>query len=146
MKRPSISRKPTKAHIVWTSDDDKGVKRFDENHLRKWCNHYGFDFERYTRVDHDRSDEPRTQYQCVFSYQRGAGDSFSMGDREWSIQTNKTPKTFIEIDEEGMLRVQGWSTNRVIDIESLWHKGSALLIRSADGDKDLKLDAKDLTR
>jgi len=39
MKEPSISPKPSKTHILWTSDEKNGIKRFDGDHLRKWCRH-----------------------------------------------------------------------------------------------------------
>ena len=145
MERPSISRKPSKAHIVWTPDPETGVKRFHEEHLQKWCRHFGFDFERYSRVDHDRGDDSRTQYQCVFSYQKDNSESIEMDGKEWSIATEKMPRTFVEIDEEGLLRIQGWSTERIIDVRELWHDGPELLIRSNDDGSALRLDARDLT-
>lgn len=145
MESPSIGSKPTKQHIVWTPDPEKGVKRFDEQYLRKWCRHFGFDFERYSRVDHKRADESRTQYQCVFSYQKDRAESIEIDGKEWSIGAEKMPRTFVEIDEEGVMRVQGWSTDRIIDVRQLWHDGTTLLIEAANGDSRLRIDAADLT-
>jgi len=145
MERPSISQKPSKAHIVWTPDPETGVKRFDEEYLQKWCRHFGFDFERYSRVDHERAEESRTQYQCVFSYQKENSESVEMDGEEWSIGTEKMPRTFVELDEEGVARVQGWSTERIVDVAELWHDGRELLFRATDGDSTLRVDTAELT-
>lgn len=145
MKSPSIGRKPSKQHILWTSDSSNDIRRFHEEYLQKWCNHYGFDFEKYHRVDHERGDESRLQYQCVFSYGEGSGDSFEMDGEEWDIAADRVPQTFIEIDEEGMMRVQGWSTERILDVEEFWHEGVELVVVAHDEDSRLRLDARDLT-
>lgn len=145
MKNPSLGRKPTQQHILWVSDEENDIKRFHENYLKKWCRHFGFDFEQYTRVDHERAEEPRLQYQCVFSHQTGAGDSFEMGDEEWSIETETIPETFVEIDEEGWVRVQGWSIETVRDVVELRHEGPVLVIESRGNENQLRLDARDLT-
>ena len=146
MKEPSISPKPSKTHILWTSDEKNGIKRFDGDHLRKWCRHYGFDFETYSRVDHERAEESRTQYQCVFSTGSGSGDTFEVDGEEWTIQTGESPRTFVEIDEEGIVRIQGWSTERLIDVAELWHEDAELyIVATGDGD-NLHLDTDDLTR
>ncbi|MFB6179197.1 MAG: hypothetical protein ABEI77_05680 [Halorientalis sp.] len=130
---------------MWTPDPETGVKRFDEAYLRNWCQHFGFDFERYSRVDHDRGDESRTQYQCVFSYQKNNSESIEIDGERWSIGTEKMPRTFVEIDEEGLLRVQGWSTERILDVEALWHDGTKLMIEAANNESPLRIDAADLT-
>lgn len=145
MKSPSIGRKPSKQHILWTTGGEGNMKRFHESYLRKWCRHFDFDFESYTRVDHDRGDESRRQYQCVFSYGEGAGDSFEFGDEEWTIEADRVPRTFVEIDEEGMMRVRGWSTERILDVVELHHRGPELLVQAAGEDNRLHLDARELT-
>jgi hypothetical protein len=144
MKSPSIGKKPSDNHIIWKSGKGDQTKRFHEALLTKWCRTIGVDFETYSRVDHDRGDEPRTQYQCVFSYQTDAGDSFDMGDEEWTIRTDKTPRTFVEIDEAGMMRIQGFSVERIVDVEELWYDGSTLVVKPEGEDKKLTIDAADL--
>jgi hypothetical protein len=171
MKSPSIGRKPSPRHIVWKSGKDDQKKRFHESLLKKWCRKFAIDFENYIRVDHERSDEPRAQYQCVFilpaiitwrfstprgveifyeviagsiSYQSGAGESFDMGDEEWTIQAAETPRTFVEIDEAGAMRIQGWSVERIVDVEELWYDGSQLVVKPDGEDRKLTIDATDL--
>lgn len=144
MKSPSIGRKPSDHHIVWKSGKNDQTKRFHESLLKKWCRKFSIDFENYTRVDHERSDEPRTQYQCVFSYQSGAGESFDMGDEEWTVQAEETPRTFVEIDESGAMRIQGWSVERIVDVEELWYDGSQLVVKPDGEDRKLTIDATDL--
>lgn len=146
MKSPSIGRKPSERHFLWESGGQGDIKRFDEDYFRRWCRHFGFEFDTYTRVDHDRGDEPRKQYQCVFSHQQGAGDSFEIGDREWTIRTDEIPRTFVEIDDEGLMRVRGWSIKRILDVVELLHAGPKLLVRARNEDKRLKLDTRKLTR
>jgi len=144
MKSPALGRKPSERHIIWTDSGKVGTKRFHEALLKKWCRKFAAGFEEYSRVDHERSEEPRRQYQCVFSYQKGAGDSFDMGDQEWEITTQKTPRTFVEIDEEGVMRIQGWSIERILDVEQLWYDGSELVVKTSGKDNDLRIDARDL--
>jgi hypothetical protein len=144
MERPSIGKKPSKKHIIWTSDKGSNIKRFHEEYLRKWCEYYGFDFETYKRVDHDRSSETRQQYQCAFSYQEAGTDSVEIDGTELSIQNDETPRTFVEIDEEGVMRVQGWSIERIVDVIELWHEDSELIVKAADEENLLRLDATDL--
>jgi len=146
MKSPSLGNKPSQQHIVWTSGGEEDIKRFHEDYLKQWCQHFDFDFETYKRTDHERSGETRRQYQCVFSYQEGAGDSFEMNGEEWAIETDKTPRTFIEIDEEGVMRAQGWSVEKIIDVVELWHEGPELLVESRGKDNRMRLDAADLTQ
>jgi hypothetical protein len=64
----SFRAKPSESHIIWTRETRSGAgkKRFDHDHFRKWATHCGFDFETVTRVDHDRSPDPRPQHRCVF--------------------------------------------------------------------------------
>lgn len=133
----SFRGKPSRAHIVWTRQTRDGAttKQFDHDRFEKWANHCGFDFERETRVDHDRAGEPRTQYRCVFRWGQSGGETAELGDEEWSFGNQKTPRTFIELDERGLARVKGWSFETVLDVAEMRHKGPELLIETASGDR-----------
>jgi hypothetical protein len=121
------------------------TKRFHEDYLRKWCRHFGFDFDSYSRVDHDRADEARRQYQVVFSYASGGGDDFEFDDQEWSIKTGRTPRTFVEIDEEGLMRLRGWSIETILDVEELYHRGPELIVEAVGEENRQRFDARELT-
>lgn len=129
--------KPSKSHIIWERETRKGVtkKRFDSDHFRKWARHCGFDFETTTRVDHDRADEPRDQFRVVFKWGTTDGEQIEFGDEAWEFGEQKTPRTFIEVDEAGLARVKGWRFERVLDITMMRHKGPELLIETATGEK-----------
>ena len=131
----SFRGKPSNSHIVWVRETRNGAarKRFDHDHFEKWATHCGFDFDTATRVDHDRSDEPRKQYRCVFTWGEMGGETIEFGGEEWSLGEQKTPRTFIEIDAEGLARVKGWEFETVIDVVEMRHKGPELLIRTASG-------------
>lgn len=133
----SFRGKPSKVHIIWTRQTRAGAsrKRFDEEHFERWVRHCGFEFENATRVDHDRSTEPRQQYRCVFSWGQISGETLELGDDQWTLGPQKTPRTFIEIDSEGVARVKGWTFEDVIDVVEMKHKGPELLIRTEAGDK-----------
>lgn len=135
--------KPSKTHIIWTRETRDGAtrKRFDEGHFKKWADHCGFEFETATRVDHDRADDPRTQYRCVFAWGTVESESVEFGGEEWEFGEQRTPRTFIEIDETGMARVKGWSFESVYDIVELRHKGPELLFRTA-GSKAKRLNGR----
>ena len=137
MTNGSFRGKPTKSHIIWSRQTRDGAtkKQFDHGHFEKWATHCGFDFEQATRVDHDRGDEPRTQYRCVFKWGRIDGETIELGDEEWSLGSQRTPRTFIELDSEGLARVKGWEFETVMDITEMRHKGPELLIKTAGGDK-----------
>lgn len=136
MTRGSFRGKPSKSHIIWTRETRDGVqqKRFDHEHFEKWTNHCGFDFDTTTRVDHDRGDEPRPQYRCVFKWGEISDEKIEFDDEEWSLGHQKTPRTFIEIDGTGIARIKGWEFETVFDIVELRHKGPELLIRTASDD------------
>ena len=137
MTAGSFRGKPSNSHIIWTREtrDGAGQRRFDHDHFRKWADHCGFDFETATRVDHDRADEPRTQYRCVFTWETMAEETIEFGGEEWSLGDQQTPRTFIEIDEGGQARVKGWSFETILDVVEMRHKGPELLIRTADGER-----------
>ncbi len=138
MKKRGFRGKPSPAHVVWmrgAGDGNAGTKRFDNDHLEKWAIHCGFDFEREQRVDHERSDEPRTQHRVVFTWGTTDGETIQLGDEEWSMGTQKTPRTFVEIDEAGQARVKGWTFEEVLDVVEMRHKGPNLLIKTAGGEK-----------
>lgn len=145
MKTPTLGNKPTKQHIVWTTGKDAQTKRFHEDYLRKWCRHFDFGFDTYNRVDHERADEVRKQYQVVFSYSTGGGDSFEFGGKEWSIETGRVPRTFVEIDEEGLMRLRGWTVETILDVEALSHRGTELIVEAAGKENRQRFDARDLT-
>lgn len=75
-----------------------------------------------------------------------SGDSFEVGGDEWNIRAPEVPRTFVEIDERGLMRVRGWSTEHIVDVTKLWHDGADLLVRAADAETPLRLDTADLTR
>lgn len=134
-KSPFRSR-PSKTHIIWTRQTRNGAtrKRLDEKHLEKWASHCGFDFDTTTRVDHDRSDDPRKQFRVVFRWGEMDQETIAFGDEEWDLGTQKTPRTFIEVDEGGLARVRGWNFETIFDVREMRHKGPELLIRTASDD------------
>lgn len=133
----SFRGKPSKSHIIWVRETRDGVtnKRFDSDHFRKWAAHCGFDFETTTRVDHDRADEPREQFRVVFKWGTVQQEEIEFGDESWEFGKQKTPRTFIEVDEEGVARVKGWRFERLLDITMMRHKGPELLIETASGER-----------
>ncbi|MFB6183250.1 MAG: hypothetical protein ABEI96_01730 [Haloarculaceae archaeon] len=148
MKSASFGGKPSPNHFLWTDgtrdSGTAGHKRFDRKTLREWCRKAEVDFETTQRVDHERSDESRRQYQCVFSWQDHANERFDIGDDTWEISTQKTPRTFLEIDSEGLMRVKSWQSEYVIDVEELWYDGPSLLFKSPEFDGTRRLDVRKL--
>jgi hypothetical protein len=140
MKAPTFGGKPSETHLIWRQSGT-GEKRFDEDALRKWCDAHGVDFEQSKRVDHDRGDQPRQQHRLVFAWAEAASESFAVGDDEWEIETQKTPRTFVEIDSLGESRVKSWDSEHVLDIEELWYDGSALVFEAAETTGPMQLDA-----
>lgn len=127
--------KPSEAHVIWRSGrNDDGKKRFDFEYLELWAAHFGVEYERWERVDHDRGSEPRQQHVCVFTREQGGGEEVSLGGETWTMATSDKPRTFIEIDETGMLRLQGWSTEATLDVDELVVDGTTLKLRTADGE------------
>jgi len=139
MTKRGFRRKPSPSHIIWVRGADRGSgsgkKQFDSGHFEKWATRAGFDFERETRVDHDRAEEPRTQHRVVFRWGTSDSETISLGDEEWSMGAQQTPRTFIEIDDAGMARIKGWTVEATLDVVEMRHKGADLLIESADGEK-----------
>ena len=76
----TFGQKPTNSHVVWTnrSGEGEGRKRYDFAYLKLWAAHFGIDFEKRTRVDHERADEPRKQHAVVFEWERIDGESVEM--------------------------------------------------------------------
>jgi hypothetical protein len=147
MKSRSFGGKPSPNHIIWedgTRSSERGQKRFDEGTLREWCRRAGVDYGTSKRVDHDRAPEARTQYRCIFSWEDGAGESFEIDGDEWDIETQRTPRTFLEIDSEGFVRIKGWESEHVLDVTDLRHEGSALVFAAAEIDGTYRLDARKL--
>lgn len=123
--------KPSDAHVVWQTGADR--KRFDFEYLELWAAHFGFGFERWERVDHERGEEPRQQHVCVFARTAGSGTELSLGDETWTMDAEEKPRTFIEIDEAGMVRLRGWTTEATLDVTELVVDGPTLKLRTADG-------------
>ena len=137
MTQGGFRDKPSKSHIIWTRQTRDGAtkKRFDENHFKKWASQCGFDFETTKRVDHQRAEEPRKQYRCVFKWGQTGGEAIEFSDEEWELGHQRTPRTFVEIDSKGVARVKGWQFETVLDITEMRHKGPELLIKTSDGSK-----------
>ncbi|WP_123534586.1 hypothetical protein [Halosimplex salinum] len=146
MEPPTFRGKPSDSHVIWrrSGAGADASKRFDEKHLRRWCSARGVDFETDKRVDHDRSDQPREQYRCVFAWSDAESESFDMGDDEWEIATQETPETFVEIDDAGEVRFKSWDDEFVLDVEELWLDGDAFVFRAAEFDGAKRLDARKL--
>lgn len=146
LKMGGFRDKPSKSHIIWTRRTRKGAtnRRFDYEHFEQWAEHHSFDFDTRKRVDHDRAEEPRMQFRCVFAWGQMNEQSFEVGDEEWELAGQKTPRTFIEIDQEGIARVKGWSHETVYNIQELRHDGPALLLKTTDGETK-KIDGRKLT-
>jgi hypothetical protein len=128
--------RPSKAHIIWTREtrDGAGTKRFDGERFEKWADHCGFDFETTRRTDHDRADESRRQFQCIFAWGTSNSERIELGDEEWELASQETPQTFIEIDEEGVARLKGWNSETLCDIREMRFEESTLRIRTQSGD------------
>ncbi|NLV12709.1 hypothetical protein [Haloarcula argentinensis] len=138
--------KPSEAHVIWRSGrNNDGKKKFDFEYLELWAAHFGVDFEQWTRVDHDRADEPREQFACVFRWAKSGGQELSVGDQEWTMGSQPKPRTFLEIDEEGMVRLRGWTSETTLDVEELVLKKTVLKLQTADGTVK-KLDVRKLSK
>lgn len=135
MKKRGFRGKPSPSHVIWTRGSGSGTKRFDHDHFEKWATHCGFDFERETRVDHERAEEPREQYRVVFRWGQSDPETIELGDEEWSMATRKTPRTFVEVDEAGVARIKGWTAETTMDVVEMRHKGPDLLVIGADGER-----------
>lgn len=126
--------KPSEAHVIWRSGrDDGGKKRFDFEYLELWAAHFGVDYEEWERVDHDRGEDPREQHVCVFHWAKSGGQEVSLGGETWTMGASERPRTFIEIDEAGMVRLKGWTSETTIDVDELVLDGTTLRLRTADG-------------
>jgi len=127
--------KPSDAPVVWRSGrDNDGTKRFDFEYLELWAAHFGAEYEEWERVDHARGDEPRRQHVCVFARTRGGQTEVSLGGESWDMGAVEKPRTFVEIDDAGLLRLQGWTTEATLDVDELVVDGATLKLRTADGE------------
>jgi len=146
MEPPTFRGKPSEDHVLWrrSGAGENVPKRFDEDRLRAWVSSLGIDYESDKRVDHDRADEPREQHRVVFAWADAETESFGMGDDEWEIETQETPRTFLEIDERGEARLKTWTDEYVFEIQELKLDGSAFVFHAADLDSAKKLDAQKL--
>ena len=138
--------KPSDAHVIWrTGRDDDGKKKFDFEYLELWAAHFGVDYEAWTRTDHERGDSPRAQHACVFAWEQTGGDELSIGDRNWTMGEQQKPRTFVEIDEHGMVRINGWSSEAILDVGELVLSGPTFKLRTLDGETKT-LDARTLAK
>lgn len=137
MKIGSFRGRPSKKHLLWSRQAASGTasKRFDDTLFRKWVRHHGFDFDKQMRIDHDRADESRTQFRCVFAWGRRKGKEVEIDGKEVQLGSQKAPKTFIEIDEQGLARVKAGSVEEVYDVVEMRYDGPALLVETASGGK-----------
>ncbi|WP_276272325.1 hypothetical protein [Haloarcula litorea] len=126
--------KPSDAHVVWRSGrGDGGKKKFDFEYLELWAAHFGVDYEEWERVDHERGDEPRVQRVCVFRWGEAGGQEISLGGESWTMGAEERPRTFLEIDEAGLVRLKGWTAETTLDVDELVLDGTTLRLRTASG-------------
>lgn len=138
MTKSTFRGKPSRTHIIWMRGNrgsGSGQKRFDTDYFEKWADHCGFEYQTNERVDHERADRPRAQHRVVFAWGQTKAETIEMDGEEWNLGTQKTPRTFIEIDEEGAARIKGWEFETVVDIQEMKHKGPTLLVATGDGAK-----------
>jgi len=141
---PNAGGRPSETHIIWSRETRDGVtrKQFDSDQFEEWAKQYGVAFEREERVDHERAMDERTQYRCVFA-RSSDNEQSPLAERAWQPGEGEAPRTFIEIDSEGVARVQGWDNQAIVDITALLQRGSRLLVRTAD-DETMPIDARAL--
>lgn len=139
--------RPSKKHVIWTRRTRDGVtkKRFDNEHFEKWASHYDFDFETARRTDHERADESRVQFRCVFSWGETESQSFEFGEEEWELAGQETPRTFVEIDEEGVARIKGWNSEMLCTITEMQFDGPTLRIKTSN-DETKRVDGRELSQ
>lgn len=137
--------RPSKKHVIWTRETRNGVtkKRFDDEHFETWASHYGFDFEKTRRTDHERAEESRIQFRCVFAWGQTESQSFEFGEEEWEMAGQERPRTFIEIDEEGVARLKGWRNEMLCDVAEMRFDGPTLFVRTTE-DETKRVDARKL--
>lgn len=133
----TFGQKPSDSHVVWTnrSGEGKGKKRFDFDYLELWANRLGIDYENRTRVDHERSEEPRKQHLVVVEWTTSKSETIQMGDTSWELGGNETPRTFVEIDDVGMARLKSWDHETVLDLREMWIGGPVMHVKTANSGK-----------
>ena len=129
-----FGQRPSETHVVWTNRDGEGhgKKRFHFEYLERWADHRGVDYEERTRVDHERAEEPREQHAVVFAWAETDAETFELGDRSWTMSERDAPRTFVEVDEAGDVRVRGWDHESVLDVRELWFDGPVLKLRTVE--------------
>jgi hypothetical protein len=131
-----FNSKPTDAHVIWRSGrDSDGKKKFDFEYLRLWAAHFGVEYKQWERVDHERADEPRTQHVCVFRRATTDENELSLDGESWSMGTVKKPRTFVEIDEAGVIRLRSWSHKNIYDAEEFFIDSTVFKLKTANGEK-----------
>lgn len=141
----AFGKKPSDSHVIWTNRSKKGAgkKKFDFEYLELWAAHFGVDYETRTRVDHERSDDPRAQHVVIFEWEELDVETMELGEKEWQMGQQRTPRTFIEIDSGGQGRIKSWSSEIVVDFRELWLEGPAVKMKTtAHGKK--AIDARKL--
>jgi len=131
----SLDAKPSPAHIIWQKKTNVGQqKQFDFQYLRFWASQFSLSYTERRRVDGERTVTPRDQHVVVFAEEEPNTEGITVGEQTWSLAPQSTPRTFIEIDEAGLTRVQGWENSMCFDIIELIVDGPGVTFRTASGD------------
>jgi len=119
---------------MWTQT---GIVEFDIDEFRRWADHYDYYFDVTTRVDHERSSDPRKQCRVVFSWADAGDERVEFGDQEWNLDFSETPETFFEVDEAGIARTQLPDHSFILDLERIEHREADLLLCTGDSERHL---------
>jgi len=138
-----FDNKPSDSHVVWQTE--RGKKKFDFEYLELWAAHFGVEYQEWERTDHARGDRQRHQHVCVFRWNEDGGEELSLGDRTWTMGENRRPRTFIEIDEAGMARFEGWTSEAILDLAELVLDGPTCRLHTTAGETK-RLDVWKLAR
>jgi hypothetical protein len=132
---PFIDSKPSPAHIIWQEKTNTGKKKhFDFQQLRFWAAQFSLSYTERRRVDGERAAAPRDQHVIIFAEEEPYTEAISVGEETWSLAPQSTPRTFLEIDEAGAARVQGWEKSMCYNIVELIVDGPSVVYRTVDGD------------
>jgi hypothetical protein len=125
-----VDGKPSDGHVIWCGGDGK---QFDFEYLALWAALFGYEFGQWERVDRERPDQPGQRQVCVFA--RGVETESSPGRAETgTADDGARPRTFLEIDEAGVVRLRGWNTDTTIAVTELSVDGRTLTLRTVDGE------------
>jgi hypothetical protein len=123
-----------------------GTKRLDSDILSVWASTYDVDIERDQRADQARGDDHRRQLRVVFGWEDTAETTLDRGDREWQLDTTRTPATFLELDARGQARLSTWDEDIVLNLDLLACEGPALVLEAPAFDGEKRLHAAELAR